>query len=275
MKASTQNTITACIVTHNDGFQIVQTLKSLSGVVDEILVTHDGKCSDNTLDIAKKYGAKITLGKPLGFAEPHRAEQYKKAKSTWILILDPDEYLSPELQKNLRKLVASDEADGYFFLWRFWDGKRNITKKWPHRIGVVKKTHLRFLGIQHTDWTPRGRLKLVDYELYHRPTYDNNTWAVFRSKHKNWLDIHARQILTPIEKIPQFQWNSDKLPKHLEWIKRYDILVAPYLFIYFFCGTLILSYPTEGFALYKYAFFQALYYFLLCFEVRRLRKSYT
>lgn len=263
--------ITACIVTHNDEAQIESTFQSIQGVVDEIIVTHDGPCTDNTLSIAKKYKAKIWVRPSKGFAEPHRAEQYEKAKGPWILVIDPDELLSPKLRVNLRNLVESNQADGYFFLWRFWDGTKNITKKWPHRIGVVKKTHMRYLGIQHTDWTPRGRLKLVDYELYHRPMYDNNTWDVFRTKHKKWLKIHAKQILTPIHKIAQFQWESDKLPKHLEWVKKYDILAAPFVFSYFLAGTLILSFPTEGLALYKYAFFQALYYFLLCFEVRKLK----
>ncbi len=269
----TESTISACIVTHNDGYQIEKCLKSIYKVCDEILLTHDGPCDDNTLTIAKKYGCVITQAKALGFAEPHRATQFKEAKGKWILVIDPDEYLSHDLQKNLRILVNSDEADAYFFLWRFWDGKKNITKKWPHRIGVVKKSCMRYLGIQHTDWTPRGRLKLVDFELCHRPTYDNNTWKTFSTKHTKWLSIHAKQILTPVDQIPQFQWNSSLLPKHLEWIKRYDFWIAPFIFIYFLAGALILSFPTEGLRLWKWAFFQAFYYFLLCFEVSRLKRE--
>ncbi len=265
------NTISACIVSYNDAKQIEKCLHSLQGVVDEIILTHDGECTDKTLQIAKKYKATIWIRPNKGFAEPHRAEQYKKAKGKWILILDPDEYLSPSLRKNLRKIVASDDADGYFFLWRMWDGKKYLTKKWPYRIGVVKKTHLRYLGIQHTDWTPRGRLKLIDHELYHRPNYDNNSWSTFRTKHLPWLHLHAKQILTPIDQIPQFQWNSDKFPKHIEWIKRFHIFASPFIFVYFFVGSFVLSFPTEGFKLIRWVFFQALYYFLLCFAVAKLK----
>lgn len=268
---STTNTISACLVVHNDERQIKRCLDSLKNVVDEIVIVHDGPCTDKTLAIAKKYTSKVFVGPSYGNPEPHRVTTFQKAKGNWILILDADEFLSAPLRKNLRRLVESGQADGYMFLWRFWDGKKYYTERWPHRIGVVKKSSLRFLAILHPDWTIRGKSVNVPYQLEHQPDYNNVTWAAFRTKWQKWLKIHARQVLTPIESIPQFQYGEPTKPKHIEWIKKYHLVIAPFIFAYFFLGTMKLSFPTEGFRMTKYAFFQALYYFFLCLEVARLK----
>lgn len=271
--SSTPNKISACLVVYNDGRQIARCLESIRDVVDEIIITHDGPCTDSTLEIAKQYGAKTFVGKHFGYPEPHRVTGFRKATGNWILVIDADEYLSPKLRKNLRGLVDSGQADGYMFLWRFWDGKKYITKSWPYRIGVVKKSSLHFLATLHPDWTIRGKSINVDYQLEHKPNYNNVTWQSFRTKWMQWLKLHARQVVTNVEDIPRFQYSESKKPGHIEWIARYDLLVAPFIFLYFFAATMKLSFPTEGLALTKYAFFQALYYFVLCWEVFLLKKT--
>ena len=52
--------ISAIIPVYHGEKTIKETLKSLEeGVVDEIIVVHDGPCKDNTLKIARKYTKKI------------------------------------------------------------------------------------------------------------------------------------------------------------------------------------------------------------------------
>lgn len=266
-----KNKISACLVVHNNEHQIERCLKSIKNVVDEIVIVHDGPCADKTLQIAKKYTSKVFVGKKIGNPEPHRVTGFKKATGNWILILDADEFLSAELKKNLRKLVDSNQADGYMFLWKFWDGQKYYTHNWPHRIGVVKKSSLQFLAILHTDWTIHGKSIDVPYQLEHRPNYNNVTWQAFRTKWMHWLKLHAQQVITPVKDIPKYQYYKDTKAKHIEWIAKYDIWIAPFIFVYFFLGAMKLSFPTEGLALWKYAFFQALYYFILCVEVWKLK----
>lgn len=272
-RSTKKNKISACLVVYHDETQIERCLKSIVGVVDEIIIVHDGPCQDKTMEIAKKYGAKTFLGKHYGYPEPHRITGFQKAAGNWILILDADEFLSGPLRKNLRRLVNSDEADGYMFLWKFWDGAKYITQKWPHRIGVVKKANIHFLATLHPDWTIRGTSKNVDYHLEHRPNYNNVTIEAFRTKWMRWLRLHAKQVITPVRFIPRFQYPETTKPKHIEWIARYDVLIAPFIFIYFFIGSLRFSFPTEKFSLLKYAVFQAAYYTILCWEVFLLKKK--
>lgn len=265
------NTISACIVTHHDEHQIERCLKSIAPVVDEIIVIHDGPCKDKTLEIAKKYTKHVFVGKKYGYPEPHRVTSFKKAKGNWILVLDTDEFLSKPLQRNLRKLVNSNQADGYMFLWKFWDGKKYITQHWPHRIGVVKKSSLRFLAVLHPDWRIRGKSMDVSYHLEHRPAYNNCTWHSFRTKWVRWLRLHAQQLLTPIDQIQQFQYDDTYEVKHIDWIKKYDLLAAPVVFLYFLLAGWLVIDSRDRWALRWYVLLQAMYYFLLAVEVFRIK----
>ena len=267
----TSNTISACIVAHNDEHQIERCLKSIAPVVDEIIIIHDGACRDQTLEIAKKYTKYVFVGKKYGYPEPHRVTGFEKAKGNWILVIDTDEFLSKSLQKNLRRLVDSGKADGYMFLWKFWNGKRYISQHWPHRIGIVRKSSLRFLAVLHPDWRIRGKSIDVPYHLEHRPAYDNCTWQSFATKWIRWLQLHAQQVLMPVDVIPQFQYDDSLYVRHIDWIKRYHFFVAPVIFFYFLIAGWLVIDSRDRWSLRKYVFFQALYYFLLALEVGRIK----
>lgn len=47
-----EHSISACLVVRNEEAVIERCLESLAGVVDEIVLVHDGECEDRTLEIA-------------------------------------------------------------------------------------------------------------------------------------------------------------------------------------------------------------------------------
>lgn len=266
--------ISACIVCHNDEKQIEKCLSSIKGVVDEIIVVHDGKCADDTLKIARKYTQKVFEGKQLGNPEPHRVTTFKKAKYDWLLIIDPDEYLPKRTQKKLKSLIDEDSnINTIELLWRLWDGEKYLTKDWPHRVGLIRKSKLRFLAILHPEWRADGEVVKSNLQLEHRPSYNNYTWKTFNSKWKKWLKLHAAQILTPIDEIPQYQYDKDQFVRHIEWIKKFDLMAAPFIFFYFLVGALVRAPKPVGWFYAKYSFLQAAYYFLLSVEVFKLKRN--
>ena len=103
--------ITAIILTKNEEVNIERCIKSLNGVVDRICVVDSGS-TDHTIEIAKNLGAEIFNHAPFN----HYAAQFNwaldnlKIETAWILRLDADEYLLPELVAELReKLPAMPE----------------------------------------------------------------------------------------------------------------------------------------------------------------------
>jgi len=79
-------------------------LGNVKDVVDEIVVI-DGYSDDDTVEIAKSYGAKVYLRKPRGHVEPDRMFALSKVSYDRVFYLDGDELLGRKLKSEIRNLV--------------------------------------------------------------------------------------------------------------------------------------------------------------------------
>ncbi len=98
--------LSAVLITKNESANIAECLATLSWT-DEIVVLDTGS-EDDTIKIAKELGAKVDkLDRWEGFGKAkHRAVDL--ATNEWILSIDADERLSPELQQELISLRERD-----------------------------------------------------------------------------------------------------------------------------------------------------------------------
>ena len=104
------NNISCVINTYNEENNIEYALKSVYKWVDEIIIV-DMHSKDKTVEISKKYGAKVYYHKKLDFVEPARKFAISKATKKWIIMLDADEIIPIELSKELIKISKKDEYD--------------------------------------------------------------------------------------------------------------------------------------------------------------------
>lgn len=102
-----KNKLSVVLATFNEEKNIGECLKSCKGIADEIIVV-DEYSTDKTRSIAEGYGAKV-------FLEPHhdifhitKQKALEKATGDWILQLDADERVTPELASEIRFIVSSD-----------------------------------------------------------------------------------------------------------------------------------------------------------------------
>lgn len=116
--------ISACIISFNEEKKIEDCLKSLAGIADEIIVV-DSNSTDNTVAIAQKYTDRIILQDFLGFIE-QKNFAVQQAENDWVLSLDCDERLSPELQEAITGIKGTiEQADAYrmprktFYIYRW------------------------------------------------------------------------------------------------------------------------------------------------------------
>src|SRR5210317_2478057 len=104
--------ISACIISFNEEKKIEDCLKSLAGIADEIIVV-DSNSTDNTVAIAQKYTDRIIHQDFLGFIE-QKNFAVQQAENDWVLSLDCDERLSPELQDAITGIKDTiEQADAY------------------------------------------------------------------------------------------------------------------------------------------------------------------
>jgi glycosyltransferase involved in cell wall biosynthesis len=95
-------TLSVVIITFNEEANIARTLASVKPIADEIIVVDSGS-TDRTIEIARSYGAKVYVEEWKGFAA-QKNSAIEKATGDWILSLDADEEVSPELVKDIREI---------------------------------------------------------------------------------------------------------------------------------------------------------------------------
>lgn len=136
-------TLSVVLITQNEEANLPGTLESLMPLVrdgkGEIIVVDSGS-TDRTLEIARSYGAKVFSEAWKGFAG-QKNSAIEKATGAWVLQLDADEPLEPELASEIESALAGDSP-----LQGFWIPRKNL-----------------FLGrwIRHGGFYPDPKLRLI------------------------------------------------------------------------------------------------------------------
>ncbi len=116
MEEKKKVSVTAVILTKNEEKNLGACLKSIKDVADEIIVV-DSFSTDTTREIAKMYGVRF-----YEHEFENQADQFNWAlgniemRGDWILRLDADEYLTPEIAREIRETLPKTPEDivGYY-----------------------------------------------------------------------------------------------------------------------------------------------------------------
>ena len=226
------STVSACLVVHDEEALIERCLRSLEEVVDEIVLVHDGPCSDRTLEIAEQFGARIVVAEHAGMSEPHVPVAFALATSEWLLRIDADEFLSEGLREAMPRLAARTDVDGWEFVWPIWDPARDAysTRNGPYKLALTRRRATMRFGLPHAHTAVRGPTERVALVLEHRPERAAYTRRALLRKWRRWAPIHAQVYLMRWQDIPQFGYPPDAdWPARRVWGNRLSpLLVLPY-----------------------------------------------
>ncbi len=96
------------IIAKNEADRIHLPINSVKGLADEIVVVDSGS-SDNTMEVAKNLGADKVLFHEWSGYGPQKAFAESVCRNNWLLNLDADEAITPELAQEIRALFAYGE----------------------------------------------------------------------------------------------------------------------------------------------------------------------
>ena len=173
-------TLSVCIITLNEEANIARTLKSVKDIADEIIVVDSGS-TDATASIAQSFGAKVFVEPWKGFAR-QKNSALEKAACDWILSLDADEEVSPELAGGIQALLNSAQPPRFA---GYTMNRRNLYfGRWIRRSGYYPDPKLRLvkrgaaefeLRDVHEDMKMRGDLGHLKGDLIHHayPTLES------------------------------------------------------------------------------------------------------
>jgi glycosyltransferase involved in cell wall biosynthesis len=245
----------------------------LKGVVDEIIVVHDGECTDKSLSICKKYRCKIYTRKFAGMCEGHKVWIFNQVKTQGILQIDADEFLSPSLAKKLPQLAKNENVYCYEFVWPYWDGKKYLTEKWPWRRALFQKDKASYLGFPHEEIQFSGNVTKVPLLLEHRPSSNSLDIKTLSRKWRRWLPIHAKFLINYPKNVDRFPKKALIKPHYL-FLKDHPLLLAlplgtAHFLVLALYGKSYKAGPIGVLA----SFYMGVYYFLLGLNIWRLKNA--
>jgi glycosyltransferase involved in cell wall biosynthesis len=140
--AETAHKLSAAVICFNEEDKIARCLESLKRVADEIVVI-DSYSTDKTREIVEDLARHMNITFLQNPFEGHiEQKNYALDQCTheFVLSLDADEALSPELENSILEAKKSFQSDGYRF----------------HRL-----TNYNGFWVRHCGWYPDTKLRLV------------------------------------------------------------------------------------------------------------------
>ena len=188
--------ISVVINTLNEEENIPHALNSIKDLADEVIVV-DMMSDDNTQEIAKEMGAKVYEHERMGYVEPARNFAISKASGEWILMLDADERISPELESAIKQIVIDERSKDYYRLPR----KNLVFSKW----------------LRHSRWWPDYNIRLfrkgyVEWsEIIHSVPLTRGEGADLEEKEENVIvHHHYSSIDQYIERLNRYTTHQAK-----------------------------------------------------------------
>lgn len=114
--------LSVVVITKNEEACIAECLESVKWA-NEIIVVDD-ESTDKTIEIVKKYTNKI-FHRKMDIEGKHRNWAYAQAYNLWVLSLDADEKVTPELKIEIEEAIKSEEFVAYDiplrnFIGNYW-----------------------------------------------------------------------------------------------------------------------------------------------------------
>lgn len=185
--------LSVVILTHNSSQAITSCLDSVK-TADEIII-FDDHSSDNTLSLAKPYKPVVVSHRLTSFAH-QRNLAFKKVTSGWVLFLDSDEKLPPQLFKEIKSVIKTSPHSAYrmkrlnyFFHKPIRHG--GYWPDWQTRLFKIKDFK-EFTGSVHETPHFSGSLGDLNGHLIH---FSHNNLAEGLQKSILWTKKEAQQFI--------------------------------------------------------------------------------
>lgn len=101
--------ISLCMIVRDEEAQLPQCLKSVQGIVDEMVIVDTGS-GDRTIEVAKRFGARVYSFDWCDDFAAARNESLKHATGDWIWVLDADEVFVPEIFPLLKQVMERENT---------------------------------------------------------------------------------------------------------------------------------------------------------------------
>jgi len=186
--------LSVIIVAMNEEDRITLCLESVSSIADEIIVLDSGS-TDRTVEIAKAYSDKVFETDWPGYG-PQKQRALERATGEWVLSIDADEALSPELCGEIDRLLQNNpDAIGYKLPWAvtIFGQTLNHGRSARAPLRLFRRHGARFSNdmVHEKILLPKGKIKKLNGRLLHFTHRDFGHY-MGKNRHYAWLGAQKR-----------------------------------------------------------------------------------
>jgi (heptosyl)LPS beta-1,4-glucosyltransferase len=183
------------IITKNEADRIVPCLESVKGWADEIVVLDSGS-TDDTVEIVRRYTDKVFVTDWPGYG-PQKQRALERATCDWVLSIDADERLTPELRHDIDAALGPDPSCvAYCLPWGVivYGSLLDFGRSGRAPLRLFRREGTRFTDAQvhETVVLPPGRVGRLRGRLLH-DTHRDFGHALDKSAKYAWLGARKRQ----------------------------------------------------------------------------------
>jgi glycosyltransferase involved in cell wall biosynthesis len=180
--------LTLAVITYNEAENIARCLDSVPFAAEKLVV--DSGSDDATVAVAQAHGARVVHQDWLGFG-PQRNFASTQSSHPWILVLDADEYLTPELTSELQQRLPALMA-----------------------------------GIAPAAWLRRSTIYMGRPMRWYRPSVGERMARLYHRDRARWTDARVHESLrfegpAPTLRAPFNHVNNPTLPHKQLKVLRY------------------------------------------------------
>jgi len=198
--------LSVVIVCKNGAKVIGETIKSFSGLTDDILI-YDNGSTDSTKEIVKQSDARLVEGSWEGFGKT-KNKANALAKYDWILSLDADEAIDEELKKNLLQEDLADDTKVFEFKF-----KNFLGDKWLRYGEWGNDKHIRLFNRKKINWNDadvhESLLLPKDVKIISIPGYVLHKTAAditsYETKMENYAALNAEKYFKQQKRSGSFK----------------------------------------------------------------------
>lgn len=103
--------ISVFIITKNEADRISLAINSVKNFASEVIIVDSGS-TDKTVEISTNLGAKVIFNNWQGYG-PQKVFGQSKCKNKWILNIDADEQVLPELEDEIRQIFTKNHQNQF------------------------------------------------------------------------------------------------------------------------------------------------------------------
>lgn len=180
--------LSVLIPTKNEEIHIEEVLKSVA-FADEIVVV-DSFSSDKTVEIAKKYAHKVWIHEYVNSAT-QKNWAIPQLTHEWILVVDADERVTPELKAEIQAILSSETPYVAFWIGRInhFMGKLIKYSGWQNDsvIRLFRKSKCSYQNLKvHSEVIANGKVGRLKNKLVHYTYKDLNDYYRKFEQYTTW-----------------------------------------------------------------------------------------